>query len=150
MAENIFADEWHQCLEAHYMHVVRNNDRVTQPSLTLVMHQAGFSDSELAELRVRATMHIDEVSEDFVPDLQALNPVSESVPVAAPTDVPSTSEEVVVIAVPENSEAAVEAAPDDMPAEDELDERELDEEPLDEIPEQPEDDPDAPQQLSLF
>ncbi len=72
MSQNIFADEWRDCLRAHYMSVIRNRDHVTEPSLTIVMHQAGFDDSELAELRVRATMHVDDVSEDFVPDLDVL------------------------------------------------------------------------------
>src|SRR5258707_10246762 len=72
MAENIFADEWMECLEAHYMHVIRINDKVTEPSLSIVMHSAGFSDAQLAELRVRATMHVDDVGVDFVPDLDVL------------------------------------------------------------------------------
>src|SRR4051794_25470070 len=73
MSENIFADEWMECLEAHYMHVVRINDKVTEPSLSIVMHSAGFSDAQLAELRVRTTMHVDDVSPDFVPDLDVLD-----------------------------------------------------------------------------
>ncbi len=72
MTENIFANEWVECLEAHYMHVIRINDKVTEPSLSIVMHSAGFSDAQLAELRVRATMHVDQVSPDFVPDLNVL------------------------------------------------------------------------------
>ena len=73
MSENIFADEWMECLESHYMHVIRINDKVTEPSLSIVMHSAGFSDTQLAELRVRATMHIDDVGADFVPDLEVLD-----------------------------------------------------------------------------
>ncbi len=46
MAENIFADEWMECLEAHYMHVIRIKDKVTEPSLSIVMHSAGFSDAQ--------------------------------------------------------------------------------------------------------
>lgn len=72
MSENIFANEWVECLEAHYMHVIRINDKVTEPSLSIVMHSAGFTDAKLAELRVRATMHIDSVGADFVPDLDVL------------------------------------------------------------------------------
>jgi hypothetical protein len=73
MTENIFADEWRDCLKSHYMHVIRTNDRVTELSLRIVMHQAGFSDADLAEFRVRATMHIDDIGDDFVPDLDALH-----------------------------------------------------------------------------
>src|SRR4029078_7222319 len=73
MAEDIFADDWVECLEAHYMHVIRINDKVTEPSLSIVMHSAGVSDAQLAELRVRATMHVDAVDKDFVPDLEVLD-----------------------------------------------------------------------------
>jgi len=73
MSENVFANEWVECLEAHYMHVIRTKDKVTEPSLSIVMHSAGFSDAQLAELRVRATMHIDDVGADFVPDLEVLD-----------------------------------------------------------------------------
>ncbi len=73
MSENIFASEWIDCLEAHYAHVIRTKDHVTEPSLTIVMHSAGFSDKQLAELRVRATMHVDDVGSDFVPDLHILD-----------------------------------------------------------------------------
>lgn len=73
MSENIFANEWIECLEAHYVHVIRTKDHVTEPSLTIVMHSAGFSDKQLAELRVRATMHVDDVGADFVPDLHILD-----------------------------------------------------------------------------
>ncbi|MBZ0277492.1 MAG: hypothetical protein K8I60_15205, partial [Anaerolineae bacterium] len=76
--ENIFADEWRECLRAHYMHVIRTQDRVTEPSLRVVMHEAGFNDSELAELRVRATMHVDDVGADFVPDMAVLEAVEEA------------------------------------------------------------------------
>jgi hypothetical protein len=132
MNENIFADDWHECLKAHYMHVVRTNDRVTLPSLTLVMGQAGFSESDLADLRVRATMHVDEVGADFVPDLDALSQ--------------PTSSEAQAIAVPEMPE--VEAG-DEVILDNDL-------EPAPEnviepvIEEVLEDDPDTPQQLSLF
>jgi hypothetical protein len=73
MSENVFANEWVECLEAHYMHVIRTKDKVTEPSLSIVMHSAGFTDKQLAELRVRATMHVDDAGEDFVPDLEVLD-----------------------------------------------------------------------------
>jgi hypothetical protein len=72
MTINPFDDEWRDCLRAHYAHVIRTGDKVTEPSLTVVLHQVGFSDSELAELRVLATMHVDDVPADFVPDLNVL------------------------------------------------------------------------------
>lgn len=142
MPENIFADEWRECLRAHYVHVIRTNDRVTEPSLTVVMGQAGFDASELAELRVRATMHMDAVGEDFVPNLDVLDAVAEA--------------RVIAVAVPEPA-----PTPDAPPAETELpvealieaiEEAAAESEALDEPPplESPPEEPDAPQQLTLF
>lgn len=164
MSQNIFADEWRDCLRAHYMYVVRTEDHVTLPTLTVVMHQAGFNDSELAELRVRATLRTEQVSDDFVPDLEVL----ETAPPPAEPDAPR------VIAVPEmpassvaeaRQEQPVEASEELLPTEmtaDELllidedvmlvgdaaDEEEMSSEAVE--PEELPPDPDAPQQLTLF
>jgi hypothetical protein len=144
MSENIFADEWHECLQAHYMHVVRTNDRVTLPSLTVVMHQAGFSESELAELRVRATMHVDKVDANFVPDLDILESAGQEE--EAQREDARSEQDAPVFAVPDMPE---ESAVEFVPPEDE-DEADL-EDGIDPVPDDiPEDDPDAPEQLSLF
>lgn len=66
--KSVFSQEWRDCLQAHYMHVVRSGDKVTLPTLTGVMTDAGFSEAELNELYVRATQHVDDVPDDFVPD----------------------------------------------------------------------------------
>jgi hypothetical protein len=71
---NVFADEWRECLRAHYMHVARTNDTKTLVSLLTVMQEVGFGEEELRELRVLATAHVDDVAEDFVPDLNILQP----------------------------------------------------------------------------
>lgn len=147
MPEDIFADEWRECLRAHYMHVIRTKDRVTEPSLTVVMGQAGFDKSELAELRVRATMHVDESGDDFVPDLEVLDAVAEVeaeariIAVAAP-DLAPTSDE------PPPAEAELSA---ELLIE-EVEEAAVEAEALDEAPppEPPREDPDAPKQLTLF
>lgn len=47
---NIFFDEWRACLRSHYMHVVRIDDTVTEPSLRQVLFEAGFTESEITEL----------------------------------------------------------------------------------------------------
>ena len=44
----------------------------TLSSLTAVMRSVGFRDDELAQLRIEATMHVDNVGEDFSPDLDIL------------------------------------------------------------------------------
>jgi hypothetical protein len=80
VSQNVFADEWRDCLRAHYMHVVRTEDHVTLPTLTVVMHQAGFNDSELAELRVRATLRTEQVANDFVPQLDVLADAPDDAP----------------------------------------------------------------------
>jgi hypothetical protein len=76
MPENVFGDEWYECLEAHYMHVIRTNDKVTEPSLTYVLvKQVGFTEAQLAELRVKATMRAEDMPDDFVPDMSVLEAV---------------------------------------------------------------------------
>lgn len=77
---SIFFDEWIKSLREQYKYVVRNNDQVTLPSLTKVMHDVGFGDDELAQLRVQATMHVDDVGGDYVPDMNVLD----TTPVDAP------------------------------------------------------------------
>ncbi|MCA0457235.1 MAG: hypothetical protein LCI00_24900 [Chloroflexi bacterium] len=163
MSENIFAQEWVDCLEAHYTHVIRTKDHVTEPSLTIVMHSAGFTDKQLAELRVRATMHMDDVGPDFVPDLHILDEHSHNHAPEAPEpavfnipiDLPPMPE------TASNEAVAVEAEAENLMSEDELVEAEVDAQPEmveaeldeDEVPaesEPEEPDPDEPQQLSLF
>lgn len=48
---SIFFDEWQACLHAHYVHVLRIGDVVTEPTLRHVLHQTGISDEELAALQ---------------------------------------------------------------------------------------------------
>lgn len=132
---NIFADEWRDCLREQYLYVVRENDQTTLVSLTQVMLNVGFTETELREFQVMATMHVDDVAEDFVPDMDILEPtIHAGVEVTSPEeaqaeladDMPPTYEEVL-----EEAEATVI----------EEDEPEADDEP---------DDPAAPAQLSLF
>lgn len=158
--ENIFADEWRECLRAHYMHVIRTQDRVTEPSLRVVMHEAGFNDSELAELRVRATMHVDDVGADFVPDMAVLEAVEDAgssfagvtVTPTVPDSASVTTAEAPLIvpddASPEEAEQPEALVEDEQPealVENEDDAQETPPEPDTDTP-----DPDAPQQLSLF
>jgi len=135
----VFADEWRRCLRAHYMHAIRHDDRVNLRSLVPVLQHLGFTDAELAELRVQATMHVDDVGEDFVPDLDVLQAQPEIEPEAQPQPQPPQGDFqphplecqcprcVEINLVPHDE--------DGQPIEAEDDEH---------------DDPDAPQQLSLF
>lgn len=151
MPQNVFADDWHECLQAHYMHVIRVKDKVTEPSLTVVMRDAGFNDSALAELRVRATAHVDEVGADFVPDLDILNtPLP-----AAPSPAEPRIFPVAVDLAPEEEAATMLRDDDLLVGEDGLEEPVVEPEPIDELepnvlPEREQPDEDEPQQLSLF
>lgn len=151
MSENIFADDWVECLEAHYMHVIRTNDKVTEPSLSIVMHSAGFSDEQLAELRVRATMHVDDVGKGFVPDLEVLDAHNhqhnEAEAVEAHVyNIPVEVAPALTEAAPVEVEAVIQT---EVLVEAELQGETLEEEILDEQEPQKKD-PDEPQQLSLF
>lgn len=158
MAENIFADEWLECLEAHYIHVIRVKDHVTEPSLTIVMHSAGFNDSQLAELRVRATMHVDDVGADFVPDLDILESGDHAEAAAEVAEAPIYNIPIDIVPPaaepPPPAEAEVVTVEDETPLDaiepeivEVVEEVVDDEEPSE--PEPPPD-PDAPQQLSMF
>ncbi len=72
---SVFFDEWIRSLREQFKHVVRRNDKVTLPTLTAVMQNVGFSEDELTQLRVEATMHVDDVGKDFVADLDALSSI---------------------------------------------------------------------------
>jgi len=142
--QNIFADEWRDCLRAHYTYVVRLGDHGTERTLRGVMEEVGFSESEVKELYVLATAHVDDVGADFVPDVEMLaeDEAFIAVAVVAPTvdaseidaseiDVPEMVEEVEI-------EAEVEPVEDEnVEIEDEVDQDE------------PPPDPGA-MQLSLF
>ena len=70
---SVFHNEWLRSLREQYKQVVRNDDRATLSSLTAVMHNVGFRDDELSQLRIEATMHVDDVGEGFSPDMDILS-----------------------------------------------------------------------------
>lgn len=79
---SVFSDEWRKCQRAHYQHVIRENDHVTKPTLTAVLHQVGFDDDELAQLEIAVKMR----DVDHEPDLNILKKPS------SPTVTASTEE----------------------------------------------------------
>jgi hypothetical protein len=124
-----FSQEWRDCLAAHYRYTVRSEDIRTERTLTQVMRGVGFTDQQLAEMRLHATMHIDDMPADFVPDFSVLASLLPDAPAEAATD-----GDAFAIAVP------------DMPAETFAEpEPEAEEAPSDNPP-----DPAAPLQLSFF
>ena len=170
---SVFADEWRRSLRAQYQHVAQTGDMVTLPSLTDVMLQVGFGEDELSQLKLQATMHVDDVADGFAPDLNILetapatiaHPAECQCPQCVPIDeskfdadgqpvTPDPEQEaheaghVFPVAEIETEDAEPETYADSL--ESELPE---DDEPLDEgddMPLEDEEDPDSPQQTSLF
>ncbi|MDE2853119.1 MAG: hypothetical protein OXN88_03005 [Chloroflexota bacterium] len=70
---SVFHEEWLRSLREQYKHVIRKQDHVTLSSLTAVMHNVGFRADELTQLRIEATMHVDQVGDGFVADQQILD-----------------------------------------------------------------------------
>lgn len=66
---SIFENEWRRCLNEHYKYVIREQDTVTEETLTPIMHRVGYSDDDLRQLYREATSRADELPEDFVPDM---------------------------------------------------------------------------------
>jgi hypothetical protein len=52
--KGIFFDEWQSCLRAHYVHVVRAEDDVTEPTLRHVLLQTGLTEDDIEALREQA------------------------------------------------------------------------------------------------
>lgn len=50
----LFFDEWQACLRAHYIHVIRTQDTVTEPTLRHVLLTTGLTEDELDALRAEA------------------------------------------------------------------------------------------------
>lgn len=45
--QSVFYQEWRECLRAHYLHVVRTDDPITEPTLRVVLLDAGIPQSEI-------------------------------------------------------------------------------------------------------
>ena len=79
-----FSEDWRDCLKAHYTHVIRTNDQRTEKTLRTVLHECGYSDGQIDEWLVLATMHVDDAPPDFVPDMERAAEAFVSVPAAPP------------------------------------------------------------------
>lgn len=137
-----FADDWRECLGTHYQYTIRNQDAVTERTLTDVMRRVGFSDQQLAELRVLATMRAEEMPPDYVPDMELLTTLAqaENVP-------PLENFQIVVPEMPEEDVIIEDVIPEEIVTEIEI---------LEQVEDEPESEPeppkaaDGPVQYSMF
>lgn len=168
--QSVFFEEWMRSLREQYKYVVRSQDQVALPSLTAVLHQIGFTDDELTQLRLEATMRQDDVGADYVPDMAILagqaHPAECSCPQCIPIDesqfddegqpladdareeADESSGQVFAAAAWENEDAEAEQplTYEDGLAADDVDDDEEEPAEAEELAE----DPDQPQQSSLF
>jgi hypothetical protein len=54
MKRSIYFNDWQACLRAHYVHVIRTHDTVTEPTLRHVLLQTGLTDAELDAIAAEA------------------------------------------------------------------------------------------------
>jgi hypothetical protein len=73
--QSIFADAWRDCLREHYKHVIRNDpkQRNLDTLKTVLLRPNGdqppiFTESELRQLYVEATMRADQMPDGFMPE----------------------------------------------------------------------------------
>jgi len=83
--DSIFFDEWQACLRAHYIHVIRTHDTVTEPTLRHVLLATGLSEAELAALRAEAlgmedAPEVETVDRAPLPDAALADPALDSDP----------------------------------------------------------------------
>ncbi|MBE2182845.1 MAG: hypothetical protein IAE89_05420 [Anaerolineae bacterium] len=144
-----FADDWRECLIVHYQYTVHQQDIATERTLSEIMRGVGFSDEQLAELKVLATIRAEEMPPDFVPDVELLVAMAQTEPVSPPEHF-----QIVVPELPEGIEP-----PEEVVLLDELIQEEAVIEPEllehDEAEPEPELEPELPQQdgpaqLSMF
>ncbi len=80
---SVFSDEWRACLREQYKYVIQQQDENTRQSLTHVLIYGAdgrgiFTEDELAQLWVEATLRVEDNPADFVPDLDILQPPAAS------------------------------------------------------------------------
>jgi hypothetical protein len=70
---SVFSGEWRRCLKEHYKYVVKSQDKRTETTLTPILNRFGFTETELQQLYIEATMRAEEMPDDFMPDMQRLD-----------------------------------------------------------------------------
>ncbi|GAB1421725.1 hypothetical protein MASR2M15_19070 [Anaerolineales bacterium] len=66
---SVFENDWRLCLQEQYMSVIRTEDHITKVSLTPLMLEMGFSESDLEMMYIKATMRADVMPEDYLPSI---------------------------------------------------------------------------------
>lgn len=138
MKQSVFEDEWRRCLREHYKSVIRADDKVTERTLTGVMHRVGFSDEELRALYMEATLRADALPDGFMPEMARVQP---EVPAPHPAECSCPACSPVLDAL---LEAGHDAEGQPLPVDEDAALRDAPEY------EPGRQDPDGPQQLSLF
>ncbi len=75
---SVFQSDRIACLLAQYRDVARGGSRTRLDQVAQVLRDAGFSEEQIVGLYVEATMHVDDIPGDFVPDLDAAVQLKES------------------------------------------------------------------------
>jgi hypothetical protein len=70
--ESPFHAEWRRCLREQYKEVIRSHDTVTERTLVKVLYRVGFTDDELRQLYLEATMRAEGLADGMQPDMSKL------------------------------------------------------------------------------
>lgn len=68
--KSIFYEDWRACLRAHYIHVIRTRDTVTEPTLRNILLSVGFSEAEINEMAIHARMRDTDAAPEDLPGLE--------------------------------------------------------------------------------
>ena len=143
MSSRIFADDWRDCLREQYKAVIQQQDARTETTLTAVLYVVGFTQDELAALKFEATLRADDMPDDYVPE-EIEQQYYAGVDVPAAEVIEPVAQIVEMAETIEEDDEPDSELPDELPVESALDDEDL----LDAT--EPDDEPDQPQQLSMF
>lgn len=145
---NVFTEEWRACLREHYKHVVQHDTATTLDSLRAALLRPNgvdgdqppiFTEDEVRQFHLEATMRAEDMPDDFVPDFEAVMPPEDATPAPPLERNPAHPLECQCPAC-----VGIEMIPHDA------DGQPLDEEALAELEAEQQDDEDKPQQMSMF
>jgi len=107
-----FRDYWYAALREQYKFVVSRGDRRTEATLrALLLGQLGFTEGELQDLYIQATMHVDQVGADFVPDAALIEQVAAEAAAVVASQPPSVTPAVIAAVAAQLDAPLVEPTP---------------------------------------